>query len=181
MTQFEYVSVAVALTYTFAVARVIGALPSLLAPGRRDWIPAMWGILVLLVAITHWWTFWSFREVEWTQFRFAWALVAPGLIHVRMNVLLSSNPAGVANWTEQFERARIPFFAVGVLIILNLAILPQIMGTDPWAEVRGRDFMLAALLIVYAIALASGSRRVQAGVVLINFAIVAVGFLPAGL
>ena len=36
MSQFEYVSIAIALVYSFAIARLIGALPSALAAGRTD-------------------------------------------------------------------------------------------------------------------------------------------------
>lgn len=38
MTQFEYVSIAIALVYSFAVSRIIAALPSVFARECRDWI-----------------------------------------------------------------------------------------------------------------------------------------------
>ena len=97
-----------------------------------------------------------------------------------MNVLLSSDPAAVTNWTEQFERARIPFYVVGLLIILNLTILPVIMAVDPWSGFESRVFLLAALTIAYGAGLATSSRRIQAGVTLFNFALVFVSFLPTG-
>ena len=50
MTQFEYVSVAVALVYSFAVARIVSALPAILAPDRRYWVHALWVVLEDVVA-----------------------------------------------------------------------------------------------------------------------------------
>ena len=169
MSQFEYVSVAIALVYSFAVARIIAALPSVFSSERRDWIHALWSVVLLGAAAFTWWSIWNFRQVEWNALRFVWALSVPALIHVRAGILVSEEPRAVASWRDHFESIRVPFFSVGIAIMANLALLPWVTGSVPWFEPHGGAAGALLLSTLYALGIAFRQRAVQATIVVLNF------------
>ena len=99
MSQFEYVSVAIALIYALAVGRVLAGLTPALAPTRRYPVHAAWLIQTLLVCVTQWWGLWRTSEVEWTAFKFLWILGMPSLAYVRAAILLGT-PESVPSYRE---------------------------------------------------------------------------------
>ena len=172
MTQFEYVSVAIALVYSFAVSRLIAALPSVFVPESRDWIHALWAIILLFAAVFTWWSIWSYRDVQWTALRFVWALSVPALIHVRIGILVSDQPRAVSSWREHYEKTRVPFFVVGLAIMVNLAVLPWVMGTLPVLGFHAGLVGSVVLGFLYVVAIATDQRAVQATVVTVNLLLV---------
>ena len=174
MTQFEYVSVAIALVYSFAVARIISALPAVLAEHRRDWIHALWAMILLMAVASTWWGIWRLRDVEWTALRFVWALSVPALIHVRVGLLVSDQPTAVTSWREHYARIRVPFFGLGIGIMANLVVLPWIMGVLPWFAMHPSVLGSLILIAMYGIAIVFERRAVQATVALVNFAMILV-------
>lgn len=179
MSQFEYVSVAIALVYAIAVARIVGALPAVLAPERRYWVHASWAFVMLLAAVSTWWTIWGLREVEWTALRFAWALTVPALIHIRAGVLVSEDPAAVACWRARYFDNRVAFFAIGVVIALNGAVLPYIVGLAPWSSLPGQaGWSVLALFVISSLGLLTARPSLHAVLVALNLLMV-VGTLVA--
>jgi hypothetical protein len=104
MSQFEFVSVGVALVYSFAVARLLAALPSVVAPDKRYWTHLVWVAVVMLVLAANWWQLWLFRATDWNLLRFIWILSVPALIYLRVGVLVSQAPAAVPSWREHYYR-----------------------------------------------------------------------------
>ena len=162
MSKFEYVSVAVALAYSFAVARIVSALPSVLATDRRYWTHSVWTVVLLMAAISTWWTIWDLREVEWNALRFLWVLIIPGLIHLRASILVSDVPTEVESWRVHYYESRVAFFGVGVLIAANFAVLPWIMGSVPWFALSPAQLAFVSLGTISVLGLVSANPSLHA-------------------
>jgi len=168
MSEFEYVSVAVALVYSFAVARILSAIPSVLAPGRRYWVHIIWTFVLLAAAISTWWTIWDFREVEWNPLRFMWVLTIPGLIYLRVGILVSESPTDIKSWQVRYYDTRILFFSVGLMIAANYAVLPWFLGVVPWFAPSVLHLAFVPLLAISVLGLASASPRLHGGLASAN-------------
>jgi hypothetical protein len=155
MSQFEYVSVAIALVYSFALSRAIGSLPSVFAAERRYWIHALWVITVLLASVATWWGIWNLRDVVWSPVRFVWGLAVPGLILVRIGILVSDNPESVTSWRDHFYEKRVAFFGVGLIQAATMVLLPWVMGTVPWFTRAPVHATLIPVTVVWALGAAS--------------------------
>ncbi len=95
MTLFEYLAIAYSLVLSFAVLRTASGLPHALASGRRHWVRAAWTFIILAVCLFVFWAFWSYREVEWTLWRFALVLGNPILVFVSASIIVPPEPAAV--------------------------------------------------------------------------------------
>ena len=168
VSQFEYVSVALALLYSFTVARLLTALPSVVAPGRRYWIHAAWVAAIILATLVTWWTVWALREVSWTALRFVWILSVPALIHLRAGLLVSEAPAAIESWHDHYFQKRIAFFGVGAVQGLNALLIPWVMGTVPWFSAAAAHFPAASLLLISALGLSMKHPLVHGTLVTAN-------------
>ena len=168
VSQFEYVSVALALLYSFAVARLLTALPSVAATGHRYWIHTAWVTVVLLATVTTWWTVWSLRGVDWTAWRFIWVLSVPALIHLRAGILVSDVPVGVESWKDHYYEKRTAFFAVGVVQGLNTVLIPWVMGVVPWFSRAPAHMAGAPLLLISLVGLSTRHPGVHGVLVTAN-------------
>lgn len=181
MSEFEYVSVGIALVYSFTVARLVAAIPAVLEPERRYWVHGVWVLVLLLAAIESWWTIWDLRAVEWNPLRFMWSLTVPSLIYLRAGVLLSDRPAEVESWRTCFYESRIQFFGVGVLVTCNFAALPWLMGVPSWFSTPSRSLALLALLIISVLGLVSANRVLHAVLALANLLMVLLAMAAASI
>ena len=131
MSHFEYVSVAMALLNALAVARLLSGAASAMDQRRRYWVHSAWVVVLVLVAALQWWSFWSWRGVEWTPLRFLLALSLPGLLVVATSVLLGEDPDSVASFRDHFFRRRVLFFSLSMTSAVNIALGPWILGQAP--------------------------------------------------
>lgn len=169
MSQFEFVSVALALVYSFAAARLLAALPWVLHAERRYWVHTTWFAVVMLALVVTWWGVWSLREVAWNSVRFIWALSIPAMIYLRAGVLVSQDPESETSWRDYYYRTRVPFFGIGVAIAVNAGLVPWVMGVVAWLEPAPAHTASAALLVLYSIALVTKRPAVHAMLAVINF------------
>jgi len=132
VSHFEYVSVAVALVYSFTLARLLGGLPHVAKRENDSWIALGWTIAMILVSVSSWWIFWRFQAVEWTPIRFLWILGVPSLIYLRAAILITDNPGSIGSWSDHFFEVRRRFFAMGIALTVASIFLPWIMGLYAW-------------------------------------------------
>lgn len=111
MTLFEYLATATSLLYSVAALRILGGLPSSLAPQRRYALHLALTFNNLVLITLSFWTFWSYREVAWTFRGFTVALLLPGLLYYCAAVLVPENPEQVPSWREHFNTVRRRWFA----------------------------------------------------------------------
>jgi hypothetical protein len=168
VSQFEFVSVGVALVYSFAVARLLAALPSVVAPDKRHWTHLVWVAVVMLVLAANWWQIWLFRAIDWNPLRFIWILSVPALIYLRVGVLVSQAPADVRSWREHYYQARVPFFAIGLAIAVNGIVLPWGLGLVRWFVPTASHVMYLFLVLLYMIGLATDRPRIHAALGIAN-------------
>ena len=93
MTQFEYLAIAL---------RLLGGLPSALAPGRRHALHIGACLILLFLVAISFWVFWSLRDVAWTFVGFLIALSIPGTLFYCAAVLIPENPADVESWERYY-------------------------------------------------------------------------------
>ena len=177
MSQFEYVSIAIALVYSFAIARLVGSVSSVFAADRRYWVHIVWLGVILFASISTWWGNWSLREVEWNTLRFVWALLGPALIHARVTILVSEAPGSVASWRDHYFANRVLFFAIGVAISLNGFLIGWVMGLAPWGAFTVYHPPSAILLTVSLIGLVTERPAVHGGLAVANLTMVVSGLV----
>ena len=132
MSQFEYVSVAIALVSALAVGRLLAGFSPALAESRRYWLHIAWLVALLFVCVTLWWGLWGVRQISWTPFRFFWVLSMPGLLFVQAAVLLGDEPARVESFRVHYFDHRIPFFSLLLASAVVLGFNPWVFGFVPW-------------------------------------------------
>ncbi len=148
MSHFEYVSVAVALIYALVAGRLLNGLAPCLETGKRFSIQVAWIFNLLLVCVLNWWIFWSTKDVDWTSFRFLWALALPAVLLIGAGRLLGNDPSAVRSYRDHFFEHRISLFSLGVASAVLAVLSPWIFGLVPWltrAPVHGSGAALATL------------------------------------
>ena len=61
MTHFEFISVALSIVLSFAVLRLLDAVPHAVAREGRYWIQLLWVVYLLWWSAVFWWLSWSHR------------------------------------------------------------------------------------------------------------------------
>ena len=120
MSHFEYISVAVSLIYSLILAKLLGALPGALTPGRAYWVHALWIASLFGVTVDSWWRIWSYREVDWNPAAFLSLLAVPSIMYLRAAVLIGDQPAEVDSWRDHYYKKRRPFFLLQLLASINM-------------------------------------------------------------
>ena len=131
MSQFEYISVAVALVFALVVGRILEGLTSTLSHQRRYPVHSVWVAQILLVCVGQWWILWRTASVDWTAFRFLWVLATPAIQYARVAVLLGE-PHSVRSYREHFYSVRRVFFGIGVASGVYTVLSPWVLGAVPW-------------------------------------------------
>ena len=169
MSQFEYVSVAVALIYALVVGRLLTGLAVGLERGRRYPIHAAWVGALLLVCVAQWWTIWRTRDIEWSALRFLWILIPPSLMYVRAIVLVGLEPLRIESYRDRFFERRAAFFALLFCDVLALGLGPWVLGIVPWLSVAPVHPGAAGLAVLSIAGLVFSSPAVHAGIVGVIF------------
>ncbi len=178
MSLFEYLAIAFGLVYSIAALRVVGGLPFATAPERRYPVQLVVMLFHILGTAAGFWTFWSFRDVEWTFPRFVLALTVPGVWYYCASVLVPENPEGVARWRDHYYAIHRRFFtgiAVWGLCAATSATVNLHMPFDHQA--RG---VQASVIVIGTVGAVSSNPRVHAGIALLFGALFAVWALTSG-
>jgi hypothetical protein len=153
MTQFEFISVAASIVLALSAARLLGAFPHLLAPGRSYWVHALWAASLLAIHLGFWWAIWTYREVDpWTFRGFAAVMLTPALLFMAVSTLVSDSPAAIESWRTHFYARHRIFFLLYVAVLLSIpfrqfAVLGNAMAPISGAPAPSATLMLGVLLI----------------------------------
>jgi hypothetical protein len=176
LSQFEYVSVAVALVFAMAVARLLAGVPASLKKGPRYSLHVAWVFLLTFVCTLQWWIFWGAKDVAWTPARFLWAIAYPGLLYVRAGILLGEAPGATESFRAHFFDCRVPFFSVGLATAVQGALGPWVYGTLPWFAVGPLHVATAGLATLSLAGLVFTTARAHAAIVLLTSLLATAGF-----
>jgi hypothetical protein len=123
MTHFEFISVGVSIVLALSAARLLAALPHVLAPGRRYWIHAMWSLALLFAHMDFWWTIWIYREIDpWTFTGFAVVMLTPALLFLTVSSLVSDSPMTIASWRTHFYAKHRVFFSLYFATVCSIPL-----------------------------------------------------------
>lgn len=183
MTQFEFISVAVSIVLAISGARLLAALPHVLAPGRYYWIHALWSALLMLGHLGFWWAIWTYREIDlWTFRGFASVMLTPALLYLAVSTLVSDDPTKIESWRAHFYARRRIFFALVLATFLSIPLRQFAVLGDAGAPLigGGRTIpqpIVLAFLLIPVVGIVTTSERIHAvliviaaGIALINFA-----------
>ena len=179
MSQFEFISVPVALLYSFVVARLMTGLGPALDHDRRYWVHLLWLAQIIGACITTWWGFWVTQDSHWTASRFLLVLALPGIQLLRVSALLGEAPASVVSFRAHFYENRSRFFAIG--FVGNL-IGAGILFTDTRPVALAPLSALAISLAFNALGFAFSNARLQASlaVVFVSWIYLLLFLMPTG-
>ncbi len=181
MTHFEFISVAVSIVLALSLARLLSAVPHLLAPGRRYWVPCLWAASLLAMHLGFWWAMWAYREVAaWTFRGFAAAMLSPILLYLTVTILVSDSPGTVESWRERFYSRRRVFFPLFLVMLLSAPLRQfAVLGSAELSPEVGAApyFFGPPLLLVGAIGSFTDKERIHQVLVVIAAAVVLVSYL----
>jgi hypothetical protein len=175
MSQFEYVSVAVALVFTLVVGRGLAGVNQTVASERRYLVHAGWLAHILLACVAQWWALWRANTVEWTAFRFLWVLGMPSIQYLRAAVLLG-DAGSVSSYRDHFYRVRRPFFALGFAVAIHAALTPWVLGLVPWLVPAPIHTAASVIAVIAVVGFVSSNERVHAIILWIAIGLVVASF-----
>ncbi len=149
MTQFEFISVGVSIVLALSAARLLAALPHVLAPGRRYWIHALWSLALLFAHMDFWWTIWIYREIDpWTFTGFAVVMLTPALLFLTVSSLVSDSPPTIASWRTHFYARHRVFFSLYVATVFSIPLRMIVLFEASAPLVEGLPAWTVALMLV---------------------------------
>jgi len=160
LTLFEFISVAYSLVLSFAMVRLLGGASDAFAPGRRYWLHCAWLCLQVLGVLTAWWTFWSYRTLEWNVFRFLAIIASPGLVYLQASALIPPDPSSVDCWKDHYFRTRHLMFGAGAIGLVLLGIHSYVLLDFPL--LHPRRALNVVMIAGMTVAAASGRKWVHA-------------------
>jgi hypothetical protein len=154
MTHFEFISVGVSIVLALSAARLLAALPHVLAPGRRYWIHALWTLALLFAHMDFWWTMWSYREIDpWTFTGFALIMLTPALLFLTVSSLVTDSPNTIESWRTHFYARHRVFFSLYLATVCSIPLRQLIVLGDASApHVAGLPSLSVVLLMLVGLA-----------------------------
>lgn len=133
MTLFEYLSVAVSIVLGLAAARLLDALPHVLAKDRRYWVHATITCVCLANLGNSWWALWSLHAVsEWTSTWFFLVLGISGLHYTIAALLSSSAASNVGSWWEHYWEIRTRLYSLAIFWMALISLQNWILFDVSW-------------------------------------------------
>ena len=172
MTQFEFISVAVSIVLALSAARLLGALPHLLAPGRRYWVHALWAANLLPMHLGFWWAIWNYREIDpWTFRGFAAVMLTPALLYLAVSTLVSDSPAAIESWRTHFYARHRIFFSLYFAVYLSIPLRQLTVLGDAFAPALGGPtppvLLLLGTLLIPLAGIVTTNERIHALLIVI--------------
>jgi hypothetical protein len=159
MTHFEFISVALSIVLSFAVLRLLDALPHAMARERRYGVHLLWIFFLLWWSAVFWWFSWSHRSHQ-GEFAFPAFLVLvmpPAILYLCATALVSHAPAEITSWRYHFWKHRRRFFGLALALLLSLVFTSTALQHIPLRHpLRGSQ---ALLFLVFGAGWVSKSER----------------------
>lgn len=123
MTLFEYIAVANSIILSFAVVRLLDALPPAFDSTRRYWTHCAFVVVAVWMCAQYWWVSWSFASVEvWTYPKFLLYLAPPALLYSVARTLGSPDPNGIDSFRVYFQQIHQRLFTLVATYMLLIAL-----------------------------------------------------------
>ena len=164
MDAFGYLSVLLSIIIGLGVTQLLTAFGRVITHRDRvriDWLPLLWGVILLVVFVQVWWSMFGLRlQRDWTFGGFLFILAQTGALYLMAAVLLPEQiDAESIDLAAHYERQRRWFFSFLVAaLVISLAKDRVMNGSWP------SSLNFAFHMIVMALALSAifiGRRRYQ--------------------
>ncbi len=149
---------------SFAMARLVSALPQILDKPRRYWVHSTWAAATVANVFLSWWALFQYREVAWTMFRFL-LFVAPavGILFIAA-ALAPDEPSEISSWREHYYRVHRQLVGSTLFFVVAVAVA-NAMLLEPFRPVQ--IVPIASIVVILASALVTKNARVQGGVAIV--------------
>jgi hypothetical protein len=134
-----------------------------------------WVFLGFFFLTINWWFFWSFKEVDWSYFRFLLALTPFSIFYIAASLLIPAEASAVECWRSHFFQIRRRLFALAIAYTVTLVASTVFLLGQP--ILHPRRILGLGQLLIFTVGFASDSPRTQAIVVFLCVALSAVGSL----
>jgi hypothetical protein len=164
MSIFEFLTVAVSIILALGLSRLISSIPYVFDPQKRDWLHALFLVLLIIGHLVLWWRVWLLNVVSsWNFLQFVILIGSPLSLYLTTTALVSSTPDRISDWKLYFtDRSQWVLSALTVAIFFGLLRSYFIMGTTPeWWSFSALAFFGGGAL--------TKRREVHIGVALISF------------
>ena len=111
MTTFEYLAIAYSLIFSATALRLVGGLSHTFRKGHRYTVHAGFVVLILFGTVLNFWSFLSYRGVDWTFARFIAMLAIPGTLYFVASTLIPDDPSLIERWKDHYFQRRIQLFS----------------------------------------------------------------------
>ena len=165
MSEIEFVLVAFSIMLALAFAKLIQGILRGATSAGRYWIHIGWCVHRLCGAVLYFWAFKALLDTidEFTFYLFISAIFSPALFYAQALLLCPEQPESVQDWKQYFEKIRIPFFVIYIVIMLgNLNAVTALGVAIPL-------FGFVLQFLTGVIGIVSSNERVHAGLVVVNF------------
>ena len=173
MSLFEYVGIAFSLVFSFTAMRLVSALPHAVIRDRRYWVHLCLVCVQLLATAGIFWSFWSFRYIEWTFPRFILVLANPSLAYFVACTLSPESAESVGSWRAYYYTIRRKLFVAVVLWGIVIAIVSTVVLERPLTHPT--RVVQATMIAAGVLGAATGNARVHAGIATLLIGVAIVG------
>ena len=184
MTLFEFIMGMVSVTLALAVAQLLIGVAHLVqseAKVRFYWPHAIWIINLFLIAFVHWWSLWTFRDLDWNFALFFYSLLGPSMLFFAASMISPREHAvDVIDLSQHFLRIRKMFLSAFLATLILITLDGPLFGTEPpFNMLRAAQAAIAALSIW---GLITPNHRVQftnaLAVLIVVLVVVVIRFFP---
>jgi hypothetical protein len=163
MSLFEYIVGMLSIIVALAVAQLFVGVAELMqrrARVRFFWPHGIWVVNLFMITFIHWWSLWTFRDLQWNFAMFFYSLLGPSLMFFAATML---NPRDRSSETidvmAHFLNIRQFFLSVFMIMLVLFTFDGPLFGTEELFNA-----LRAAQIFLFAMAawgLTTESPRVQ--------------------
>ncbi len=128
MDLFSYLTIVFSLLYSVAILRLIGGFSSAFKAESRYWVHLIFVFVTIFSIIFSYWTFWAFKDIDWTLPKVLFHLIVPTMYYFMASVLIPENPSEIQSWKDYYFLHKNKYFFAVLITIIYVIISGFIHG-----------------------------------------------------
>lgn len=152
MSLFEFIVGMVSIIMALAVAQLFVGMTELMQQRARVkfFLPhSIWVLDLFLIIFAHWWSLWTFRDLQWNFVMFFYSLLGPSLMFFLATMLRPRHQdSGTIDVMAQFLNMRQFFLPVFMIMLALVTFDGPLFGTEellnPLRAAQAFMFVMAA-------------------------------------
>lgn len=164
MEAFSYLSVMASVVVGLGLTQLLAGIGNFVQIRRRVrfyWLHTVWVLLLIVLHLHMWWSFWVLREVaEWTYGTFVFVLIGPATLVIASHIIIPEVIDGTIDVERHYYDTRTLFFGMLVATGVWAMFLEPVTGVRTFV-VPFRILQALGTLTLAACAI-SGNKRFHA-------------------